>query len=507
MAGSRIRFSALEYGDRPLNVVIIGAGLGGLCAALHAAGRGYRVTVVESAEEPGGKAARVVLDGVEVGTGPSVLTIPRAFDDAFRAVGTRLEERVRLRPEGGRFRYRFHDGAILDVEPQTDATLANVEAAFGADAAADLKAFLAYAQRIWDVSAPNFVYSDAPSVSSIMKLGLGRMAEVRHLDAWRTMWSAIEAQVHDPHLRNVLARYATYNGSNVLTAPATLNCIAYVELGMGGYGVEGGIHALVRALAAAATESGVELRFGVTAESVETQRKRVEAVRLEGGERIAADAVIANCEASRLPELLGRPKKSKGEPPSTSGWNAIVRAKRQPDRPAHEVVFPEHYLEEFKDLHERQRPPRDPTVYVCAGESAHGGAGWPDQEALFVMINAPAVNEDGTFDADWAELERTAVQRLVSAGIAEPGAEVLWRRTPVELAARFPGSRGALYGASSNSMWAAFRRPANRVDGVRGLYLASGSAHPGGGMPMVALSGRLAVENLDADFGRKASAG
>jgi phytoene desaturase len=490
-----------------LNVIVIGAGLGGLSAALHAAGRGYRVTVLESAEEPGGKAARVMLDEVEVDTGPSVLTIPRAFDDAFRAVGTRLEERVRLRPEGGRFRYRFHDGTQVDVVHDVEQTLANVEAAFGRDAAADLRRFLEYARSIWEASAPNFVFADAPSMTSIMKLGLGQISAVRHLDAWRTMWAAIEDHVRDPRLRNILARYATYNGSNVLTAPATLNCIAHVELGLGGFGVEGGIRALVHALEEAAREAGVTIRCGATVRAIELRRKAVEAVELEGGERLRADAVVANCEASMLPDLLGKTRRGKEEPPSTSGWNAIIRTRRRADRPAHEVVFPERYLEEFRDLHDRGRPPSDPTVYACAPEPAHGRRGWPDHEPLFIMANAPAVEPDGSSGADWSALERAVVARLEAAGITEPGDPILWRRTPEDLAARFPGSRGALYGASSNSMWAAFRRPANRVEGVRGLYLASGSAHPGGGMPLVALSGRLAVENLEADSGRRVSAG
>lgn len=491
-----------------MNVVIVGAGLGGLSAALHAAGRGYRVTVCEAAEEPGGKAGRVTLDGVEVDTGPSVLTIPQTFDDAFRAVGTRLEERVNLRSEGGRFRYRFHDGSQVDVEPTLDQTLVNVEAAFGPEAKADLQAFIAYAQRIWDASAPNFVFADAPSMSSLMKLSLGQIGAVRHLDAWRTMWTSIVEQVRDERLRYILARYATYNGSNVLTAPATLNCIAYVEMGLGGFGVEGGIHALVRALADAAKEAGVDLRLGAPVQSIDLRGKRVRGVTLASGEQLPADAVIANCEASRLPMLLGRArKKGREEPPSTSGWNAILRARRRPDRPAHEVVFPDRYLEEFRDLHERNRPPEDPTVYVCAPEPAHGRGGWPEHEPLFVMANAPAVDEDGSARGDWTALERAVLDRLVSAGVVEADVEVLWRRTPIQLADRFPGSRGAIYGASSNSMWAAFRRPSNRVDGTQGLYLASGSAHPGGGMPLVALSGRLAVQNLDADSGRRAHAG
>jgi 1-hydroxycarotenoid 3,4-desaturase len=483
-----------------VKVVVVGAGLGGLSAALHAAGHGHDVVVVEASSQPGGKAGCVVLDGVEVDTGPSVLTLPQTFDDAFRAVGSRLGEHVELLSEGGRFRYNFHDGSQVDIDPDLAVTRKNVEASFGARAARELDGFLAYAQQIWDSSAPNFVFTDAPSVGSIMRLGFSKLAAVRHLDAWRSMWGAIEGQISDPRLRFLLARYATYNGSNVLTAPATLNCIAHVEMVLGGHGVRGGIGALVRAMVTAAESAGVHFRFGTAVRAIRTERKTVVGVDLADGTSILASAVVANCEASRVPALLGRPERRSTEAPSTSGWNAIVRARRRPERPAHEVVFPEHYLEEFKDLHDRDRAPKDPTVYTCAPEKAHGRTGWAEHEPLFVMANAPALGPADEGPDDWSELEGAVMQRLRGAGLIEDDDEVLWRRNPKELAARFPGSRGAIYGASSNSMWAAFRRPSNRFEGCRGLYLASGTAHPGGGMPLVAMSGRLAVDNLDADI-------
>lgn len=186
-----------------------------------------------------------------------------------------------------------------------------------------------------------------------------------------------------------------------------------------------------------------------------------------------------------------------------SGWNAIIKARRLPDRPAHQVLFPEIYLEEFKDIFERDRPPKDPTVYVCAPEKAHGTPGWEDHEPLFVMANAPAEPASGPRPPEvFQELEQTILSKLAKADLIGAGDEVVWRRTPTELAALYPESRGSIYGSSSNGMMAAFQRPSNRVHGIRGLYLASGSAHPGGGMPLAALSGRQAVRCLEKDLGR-----
>jgi 1-hydroxycarotenoid 3,4-desaturase len=170
------------------------------------------------------------------------------------------------------------------------------------------------------------------------------------------------------------------------------------------------------------------------------------------------------------------------------------------------VLFPEDYRAEFADIFDRQRPPEDPTVYLCAPEKAYGRPGWEEHEALFVMANAPPVGVSGADSTPrdrWAALRERVLTRLRRAELIDPeeadDAAVLWERTPEDLARRYPGSRGAIYGASSNSKMAAFNRPPNRVKGLEGLYLAGGTAHPGGGVPMCLQSGRLAAEAVLED--------
>ena len=194
---------------------------------------------------------------------------------------------------------------------------------------------------------------------------------------------------------------------------------------------------------------------------------------------------------------------------SSSAWNAILKARPGVERAPHTVLFPANYREEFADLFDRQRPPADPTVYLCAQSRAHGRAGWQDAEPVFVMVNAPPepeANKPERRETQWAALEARAVKRLRDTGQIQAGDQILWRRTPKALAARFVGSRGALYGPSSNSRFAAFSRAPNRVRGVQGLYLASGSAHPGGGVPLAALSGKAAALALIEDAGIRRAA-
>ena len=484
------------------DVVVIGAGFGGLSSAITLGAAGHRVTVLEAAADFGGKAGTQTVDGVRFDTGPSVLTLPHVIDELLQITGRRLDDVLTLRRPDPAFRYRFDDGIHVDVHHEPEATLASVKHALGSDAAADLRAFLAYTRRVWEAAGPNFVYGDAPSLWGVAKLGPWRWLELTAVDPWRTMWSAIRAKVRSPHLAAILARYATYNGSDPRKAPATLNCIAHVELGLGGYGVDGGLGAVVEALVDAAEAVGVTFRTGARVARIEVTHRRARGVQLASGERIGAEAVVANADAAHLfGELLDpSPPLDQAEAPSMSGYTAVFRARPADARAAHTVLMATPYLNEFIDVFEQDRPPSQPTVYLCDQALAHGANRWPDgAHPVFVMANAPAEPLAGPRpDHLWTELrERMRVRAHADAAL-DPGDRLVWERTPAGLAERFPGSRGALYGAASNGMWSAFRRPANRVPRIEGLFLASGSAHPGGGVPLAILSGRAAARQLQA---------
>ncbi|MEZ4316780.1 MAG: FAD-dependent oxidoreductase [Myxococcota bacterium] len=481
------------------DVVVVGAGLGGLSAAMILASRGWSVVVVDAATVPGGKAGVVELDGVRVDTGPSLLTLVDVVDGAFQAADASLRDEVELCvPEGG-FEVRFPDAGFV-LGHGLEGALAGIEAGLGRSAGDQAARFLLRSREIWEEVAPAFVLGEAPRALSLARLGPRNWMRLLRADPFRTMWTAICAEVDDPHLRALFARFATYNGSDPRQAPATLNCIAWVELGLGAFGVRGGVFELVEALVRVGARHGVQHVSGAAVQAIEHGREGVSGVRLADGRQITARAVVCNAEVRHLAEdLLPGAVEVPGDP-STSGWTGVLRVPRGA-RSGHGVLFNARYQQEFEDLFDARRCPVDPTVYVCAPEKAHAIAGWSDEEPLFVMINAPADRAGPADAAAVAPSRRRALERLVQAGWVPAGVPVVWERTPRELASRFPGSGGALYGAASNSRFAAFQRP-DVVTRVPGLFLASGSAHPGGGIPLVVQSGRLAAGHVHEFLGR-----
>lgn len=484
-----------------LDAIIIGAGAGGLSSAIALASQGKRVRVYEARSRAGGKIDAIAHDNVCFDTGPSVLTMPFVLEELLAMAGTRLEDELELIQIGPAFRYIYSDGVVLDIAHHKEETLANIHSVLGAKAAREFDAYLEYARTIWEAAYPNFVQASAPNVASMFRLGLTRMRDVMRIDPMRTMWQGITRHVHNPHLRMLCARYATYNGSNPYMAPATLNCIAWVELGMGCFGVKGGMSMLPQALLRVAKKLGVEFYFETPVQKIILGAPGdIQGVELAHGETIKAPVVIANADVAHVLNDLLPKDTSHGVPvsgtPSMSGWTAMLRASNtcSHKRVGHTVLFPSEYKEEFEDIFTRDCLPREPTIYLCAQSVCHQSTSWNSAQPLFIMVNAPSITS-GTprLALEYTQLKEHVLDRIHKAGLMDATDQIIWERTPEELAQDFPGSRGSIYGTASNTQMAAFKRPPNRITKIPGLYLASGSAHPGGGVPLCILSGQAAA--------------
>lgn len=490
-------------------VVVIGAGLGGLAAAARLAALGHQITVCEQAEAVGGKVGVFSRDGFMFDTGPSLLTLPAVYRDLFLKTGQPIEDCLDIVAVDPTCHYRFADGTTLTVPNASRAGIHRAfDDAFGGGAGDDWDHFLERAQAIWLATRTPFLESPLEGTRDLLRLAR-RTGDLRTVAPWRTLRGLGESYLRDPRQRMVLDRYATYAGSDPRRAPAALAVVPYVEQTFGSWYVPGGLHRLALAVHDRAIERGAVVRTGSDVAEVVLESGHVAGARLASGEWLAADIVVANSDASHLyadlvPVSAARPplRRLRKATPSLSGFVLMLALRgRTPDLGHHTVLFPRDYDAEFDAVFGQSAAPvADPTVYISAPDDP---AMRPDDdsEAWFVLVNAPR-HGDGPGAVDWtaAGLADSYADRVLTV-LAERGLDVrdrvLWReiRTPADLArdTRSPG--GAIYGTSSNGWRAAFLRPANRSP-VPGLFLVGGSAHPGGGLPLVGLSAAIVAEMI-----------
>jgi phytoene desaturase len=498
-------------------VVVVGAGLGGLSVAARLGTLGHHVTVCEQATDVGGKLAAYSRDGFTFDTGPSLLTLPAVYRDLFIKTGAPIEDILDITPVDPTCRYRFADGTWLEVPNASRAKIVQAfEDGLGAGAGQDWNRFMERAGRIWQATRGPFLESPLQGLGRLARRS-GSVHDLWTIAPWRTLRDLGRHYLRDPRLRDYLDRYATYTGSDPRRTPAALAVVPYVEQTFGTWYVSGGMRRLAEAVRDRALERKVEIRTDADVSTILTSGARVSGVRLAGGEQIAADLVVANADADHLysnlvtaPTALARLRRAT---PSLAGFVVLLALAGRTPRPAHHtVLFPERYDDEFDAIFgDPARPVPDPTVYISAPDDP---ALRPDadSEAWFVLVNAPrhrpsgaamhginrrGINRGGV-DWDSPGLAQDYADRVLAI-MARRGldvrARVRWRefRTPADLerATRAPG--GSIYGTSANGVRAAFLRPANRSP-VPGLFLVGGSAHPGGGLPLVGLSAAIVAD-------------
>lgn len=492
---------------RKPRVVVIGAGVGGIVAALLLGANGFEVTVLERAGKPGGKLRAVDVGGLAVDAGPTVFTMRWVFDEILSEAGAEWPEGLALKPLQRLARHAWSDGARLDLFTDVSRSAEAIAAFAGKAEAEGYRRFCARAAAVYATLEDSYIRAARPS-----PLGLARRAGLQGLPGlWRispftTLWDALGDYFRDARLRQLFGRYATYCGSSPFAAPATLMLVAHVER-QGVWTLDSGMSGLAAALAGLARQRGATFLYAQEAERILVEGGRVAGVATREGAHFPAEAVVFNGDAAALAAgLLGRDAaRAVGLAPqaapslSALTWAIPATATGFPLE-HHNVFFNEDYRAEFDDIFARRRLPRAPTIYVCAQDRGKGDTP-PKPERLFCLVNAPAL--DGTGDIDPAELracEETTFRRLARYGLElsfDPANCV--RTGPAQFARLFPATGGALYGQASHGWRASFTRPGSATK-LPGLYLAGGSTHPGAGAPMAALSGRLAAHRLMADL-------
>jgi len=485
------------------NIIIIGAGFGGLSAAIRLAAAGFDVEVFEQQPFAGGKAGTKHIGQYRFDTGPSLITMKNVFEDLFRAADRKIDDYLKFVPLDPICTYFFNDGSRLSARGNPDDFAAEVERQT-TDSKDSVHSYLSYSKGIYKKTSDLFLYNSLHQFSTYLKpevwkgiFGKGK------LDANRTMDEANRSFFKDSRMVQLFNRYATYNGSDPFQVPATLNIIPYIEYSEGSYACKTGIYAIPQAMRTIAEELGVRFHFETKINSIVYSGNRVMGIAGDFGER-QADIIISNTDARRTyEELLGDPQApyalrySKLEP-SSSGLVFFWGMKRTfPELTVNNIFFSADYPAEFHSIFSELRVPADPTVYINITGKIASGESPPNGENWFVLVNAPR-----NAGQDWQqEINKTRnaiitrIEKVLGVPIEKEIAveDVL---TPAQIEEKTGSLYGSLYGISSNTKTAAFLRHPAYAKRYRGLYFCGGSVHPGGGMPLSILSGKIAAETI-----------
>ncbi len=483
----------------PRRIAVIGAGFGGLSAAVHLCAAGHEVTVFEKNAEPGGKLHRVCDQGFTWDVGPSLLTMPHLLMELWEAAGRSLADDLELIRLPITCRYRWTDGTVIDEE-----------AAFWQRP--EVATFLKYAQGLYALSEEAFLRNPLTALPSQFKRE--NLERLRHFPALANpavLDRVVRRYFTDPHLIQLFDRFATYNGSSPYRTPSAFNIIPYVQATFGGWTVRGGMQRIAVAVANLAEQMGACFRFGT---QVEQLRQNAAGWEVQwGADGGQFDGVVCNQDTlsaydSLLPHRMRkafRRSHLKKRDLSMSGFAMLLGVGRKyAELSHHNILFSDDYPGEFHQLFKEGRPAAQPTIYVAVNSLTEPGLAPDGADNWFVLVNAPPNPEDELY---WTPQRCQAYGSLVLERMAQfgfPGLQEAVRVrhdiSPARFQSRSLAWRGALYGFASHGSLSAFQRPGMRPKGLRRFVFAGGTTHPGGGIPLVLLSGRIAARLLDEEL-------
>ena len=479
-------------------VVIIGAGIAGIAAAIRMAVKGYSVDVFEANAYPGGKLSEFELEGYRFDAGPSLFTMPQYVDELFTLAGKKPQDYFQYQRLNAVCNYFYADGTRLNAYSDQE-KFAQEVVAVTAEQAGNVEKYLANSSRIYQITNHVFLERSLHRLRTFLRWDtLKSILNFGKIDAFRSMNVANQSFFNNPHLVQFYNRYATYNGSNPYTAPATLNVIPHLEQHYGAYFPNGGMYQITKSLVALAESLGVVFNYNVRVTEIVVQNKAIKGIKVND-RLVEASLVISNMDVwftykkllSAQPRL--QPKNILQQERSSSALIFYWGIKKPfAELDMHNIFFSADYEAEFDAIWKQKTISDDPTVYVnisskCKTDDAPAGC-----ENWFVMINVPA-----NVGQNWDELIALAKQNILKKLSASLGVEIEPLIAcesildPRGIEQKTSSYQGSIYGTSSNSQFAAFLRHANKSAKVKGLYFCGGSVHPGGGIPLALLSAKI----------------
>ena len=481
--------------------VIIGAGIAGIATAIRLAVKGYMVEVYEANNYPGGKLSEFTQDGYRFDAGPSLFTMPQYVDELFELAGKNPADYFTYQKLDITCQYFYEDGTQITAYAD-ESKFVNELAIKTGEPTIHIKKHIANSRAIYNITDHVFLQRSLHRLKTYLSWDTFRsILNLPKIDAGRTMHKANTSFFNDERLVQLFDRYATYNGSNPYTAPATLNVIPHLEQHYGAYFPDGGMYSITTSLVKLAEEIGVKFNYATRVDEVVLEADNAIGIKVNG-ELIKSDIVISNMDVwftyHRL--LKNRqhlhPKNILQQQRSSSAlifyWG-IKKQFKQLD--LHNIFFSADYKIEFDHIWQAKNIYHDPTVYLNISSKFKADDAPEGCENWFTMINVPA-NTGQHWDTLIATARKNIITKL-SRILGEDISQLITSETvldPRSIESKTSSYQGSLYGTSSNNQFAAFLRHANRSSKIKKLYFCGGSVHPGGGIPLCLLSAKIVSE-------------
>ncbi|RZA02436.1 MAG: phytoene desaturase [Sphingobacteriaceae bacterium] len=485
----------------PQKTFIIGAGIAGIATAIRLAVKGYTVEVFEANNYPGGKLTEFTQDGYRFDAGPSLFTMPQYVVELFKLAGKTPKDYFNYQKLDVVCQYFYEDGTQLTAYADAEKFAKEVADKTGESPLA-VKKHISNSRKIYEITGHVFLQRSLHQLKTFLRWDtVASILQLPQIDAMRTMHKANSSFFKDERLVQLFNRYATYNGSNPYTAPATLNVIPHLEQHFGAYFPDGGMYSITTALVDLAKSLGVKFNYNSRVDELVLNDNQITGIKVNG-ELLKSDLVVSNMDVwFTYKKLLNahpnlHPQKILQQERSSSALIFYWGIKKQfAQLDLHNIFFSADYNAEFDHIWKEQDIYHDPTVYLNISSKLKPDDAPDGCENWFTMINVPA-----NTGQDWDKLIDDARKNIIAKLSRLLGEDIGSLITiesildPRSIESKTSSYQGSLYGTSSNSQFAAFLRHANKSSKIKGLYFCGGSVHPGGGIPLCLLSAKIVSE-------------
>ncbi|MBM01173.1 MAG: hypothetical protein CL762_00415 [Chloroflexi bacterium] len=476
-------------------VIIIGAGLGGICTALRLSKIGYKVSIIEKNESLGGKITSFSSKGYKFDQGPSLITLPDYFDEFFKDIGENINEHIELIKLNPMCRYFFDDGNKVDYFSSLDLMKKELDKV-GEDFQ-NFYNFLSIGAKIYELSDKTFLNFPMGRVPKNIKIGdLIKFPYLRTLMSYKSL---VNKTFSSPKIKQIFERYPTYVGSSPENTPGMLFVIPYIEYAFGSWYIKGGIYKLIESLEKLLVENEVEIIKNCVVKNIQISNNKITGVETSKGQ-ISTKIVINNTDISNLNKYKNQKLNENIDDYSLSGFVLMLGLKKKIDLKHHNIIFSKDYKKEFDDLFKRKKFPEDPTIYVCNPTATDESVAPQNCSNLFIMANSPATSNIWT-DAE-IELARNKVLnklKKINIHLEKSIIDVEKIQTPNYFMNQHNSYGGSLYGKNSHGIKNSFFRHPNK-EKTKGLYNVGGTTHPGGGTPTVIKSSKITTDLIKNDY-------